>query len=94
MSKLKFFFRDEARLDEMTSLECGTSAAGESQQQFNKVGRGRGSAGLRSYKDFRGNQQQMTRPTETGQSSTSKPILDIGTSRFGKSDGCTRKLRK
>ena len=25
-----FFFRDEARLDEMTSLECGTSAAGES----------------------------------------------------------------
>ena len=36
----------------------------------------------------------MTRPTETGQSSTSKPILDIRTWRCGKSDGYTRKLRK
>ena len=77
----------------MTSLACGTSAAGESQKQFKQLGRGPGPAGLWSHEDFRGNQQKMTRSTETGQSSTWKPILDIRTSRSGQFKAWTRKLR-
>ena len=46
------FSQDEARLDDTTSLERETSAAGDSQKQFNQVCRGTGPAGLWSHRDF------------------------------------------
>ena len=69
---------DEAQLDGMTSLEYGSNGAGESPKQLNNLGRGRGPVRLFSHYDFKAKSPRMTRPSATGQSSTSVVGVDEG----------------
>ena len=88
----KAFLPNEAQLDGVTSLQYGSSGAGESSKQFNNVGRGRGPAGLWSHHDFIRSSQKMTRSSAMGQSSTSVAKLSTGTSRSGKFNGWAREI--
>ena len=87
-------FQDEARLDGMTSLECGTGSAEEDRNQSSNVGGGTGPAEFWSPRDFVKSGQKVKLPSATGQSSTFEVTLDTRTSQSEKYDGLRRTLRE
>ena len=84
--------QDETRLDGMTSLECGTSSAGQNRNQYSNLGNGTGPAGLWSHRDFVQNPKRVKLPSVTGQSSTFEVTLDTRTSRSKKVKDFRRKV--
>ena len=84
--------QDKTRSDDMTSLECGTSSAGQHQNEPSNLGGGTGPAGLWSHRDFVKDPKRVKPPSARRQSSTFEVTLDTRTSRSEKVHGFRHKL--
>ena len=90
----KPFLQHEAQLESMTSLDYGSSGAGESSKEYPNLGGGGDPAGLWSHHNLKEEAQKMTRCSTMEQTSTSVAKLDTRTSRAGKLNCWTRAVTK